>query len=373
MDEAAAVTLIPMTALGSGAGACMTGVKIYKGVEIHVRYEIVLNPQTGLEPDTLMYQYTLKNVSITAVNVGLRLELDTMICGVDGANISVDNGFSTVLSSALWRKRDYAVPPKWWVYDIPPVTGTPTLVGLGTVSGNPYGPPAVMPDVFEAARWNSVTGNSWSTGSGSINDSAVVFWWTGSGDETSVNHLLNSGDEWTVRTYYGLNQQNMLETPTVTPTVTSTFSSTPTLTCSSTVTQTFTATPTFSVTKTVTYTATQTPTATATVTQTFTQTPQPLFLTIIPNSPNPFSAEGTWLAYNITTDAYVDIRIYTVSGEQVRDLEPVFQQAGAKERFWDGRNDAGQSVASGVFIYKVKAVSLRREVQQVFSRCAAVR
>ncbi|MYA68515.1 T9SS type A sorting domain-containing protein [Candidatus Poribacteria bacterium] len=80
---------------------------------------------------------------------------------------------------------------------------------------------------------------------------------------------------------------------------------------------------------------------------------------LLPNFPNPFNPE-TWIPYQLSSPANVDVRIYTVNGELVRWLSLGYQDAGSYQRksravYWDGRNAVGESVASGVYFYTLKA------------------
>jgi len=77
------------------------------------------------------------------------------------------------------------------------------------------------------------------------------------------------------------------------------------------------------------------------------------------NYPNPFNPE-TWIPYRLAMPADVIIHIYGVTGELVRTLKIGRQDSGeyvnkAKAARWDGRNDAGERVASGVYFYKIQA------------------
>ena len=74
---------------------------------------------------------------------------------------------------------------------------------------------------------------------------------------------------------------------------------------------------------------------------------------LLANYPNPFNPE-TWIPYQLANDTQAAIRIYSQTGELVRSLELGFQQAGyyvgkARAAYWDGRNDSGQLLASGVY------------------------
>ena len=78
---------------------------------------------------------------------------------------------------------------------------------------------------------------------------------------------------------------------------------------------------------------------------------------LLANYPNPFNPE-TWLPYQLANDAEVTIRIYSSTGHLVRHLDLGFQQAGyyigkARAAYWDGRNDLGERLASGVYFYQL--------------------
>ena len=80
---------------------------------------------------------------------------------------------------------------------------------------------------------------------------------------------------------------------------------------------------------------------------------------LLQNYPNPFNPE-TWIPYNLSTDSDVEISIYDVSSAIVRRFNLSNQPAGSylsrsKALYWDGRNDRGESVSSGVYFYVMKA------------------
>ena len=78
---------------------------------------------------------------------------------------------------------------------------------------------------------------------------------------------------------------------------------------------------------------------------------------LLANYPNPFNPE-TWLPYQLANDAEVAIRIYSSAGQLVRYMNLGFQQAGyyigkSRAAYWDGRNDLGEQLASGVYFYQL--------------------
>ncbi len=85
---------------------------------------------------------------------------------------------------------------------------------------------------------------------------------------------------------------------------------------------------------------------------------QPSSFELGSNFPNPFNPE-TIIAYAIPAQAsggvHVSLRIYNLQGQLVRTLVNQMQQAGRYAITWDGRNEHGQQVASGTFIYQLHA------------------
>ena len=77
-----------------------------------------------------------------------------------------------------------------------------------------------------------------------------------------------------------------------------------------------------------------------------------LLLTNVVNYPNPFPEE-TDICFEISEPADVKIRIFTVAGRPVRELERYSLPAGFNTVRWDGRDEYRQKIANGVYIYKI--------------------
>ena len=80
---------------------------------------------------------------------------------------------------------------------------------------------------------------------------------------------------------------------------------------------------------------------------------------LLSNYPNPFNPE-TWIPYQLSEPAEVTLRIYSVNGILVRTLALGHTPAGiyqsrSRAAYWDGRNDVGESVASGLYFYTLTA------------------
>jgi hypothetical protein len=70
------------------------------------------------------------------------------------------------------------------------------------------------------------------------------------------------------------------------------------------------------------------------------------------NYPNPFNPQTT-IAFSLKERGAVSLKVYNVAGELVRTLMNESQDKGAHTKVWDGRNDSGQPVSSGVYFYKL--------------------
>ena len=80
---------------------------------------------------------------------------------------------------------------------------------------------------------------------------------------------------------------------------------------------------------------------------------------LLHNYPNPFNPE-TWIPYHLASDADVQLTIYDINGGVVRRLDFGHQPAGyytdrSDAAYWDGRNDLGGTVGSGVYFYHLSA------------------
>jgi 1,4-alpha-glucan branching enzyme len=72
------------------------------------------------------------------------------------------------------------------------------------------------------------------------------------------------------------------------------------------------------------------------------------------NYPNPFNPSTT-IEFEIAKSSQVQIKIYDILGREVRELVNNKLAAGRYDILWDGKNQHGISVGSGVFIYEIQA------------------
>jgi len=72
------------------------------------------------------------------------------------------------------------------------------------------------------------------------------------------------------------------------------------------------------------------------------------------NYPNPFNPT-TQIAYRLPEDANIKLALYNILGQQIRTLANGFTPAGAYTITWDGKDEAGRQVASGMYLYRLDA------------------
>jgi len=77
-------------------------------------------------------------------------------------------------------------------------------------------------------------------------------------------------------------------------------------------------------------------------------------LHLFQNQPNPFSPE-TRIAYELPQSGRTELRIYAVNGRLVRTLMDAERPAGRHSLHWDGLDESGHAVSSGVYFYTLSA------------------
>ncbi|MCP4582068.1 MAG: T9SS type A sorting domain-containing protein [candidate division Zixibacteria bacterium] len=70
------------------------------------------------------------------------------------------------------------------------------------------------------------------------------------------------------------------------------------------------------------------------------------------NYPNPFNA-GTSIEYSIKTESHVVLVVYDILGQEIATLVNKFQTPGHHNITWDGRDNSGNILASGMYFYRI--------------------
>ena len=93
----------------------------------------------------------------------------------------------------------------------------------------------------------------------------------------------------------------------------------------------------------------------------------PLRFDLAQNTPNPWGV-GTKISFALPHEAQVVLRVYNPTGQLVRTLVNGRESAGYKQAAWDGRDDLGHRVPSGVYFYRLQAGSFLEARKMVLVR-----
>ncbi len=94
---------------------------------------------------------------------------------------------------------------------------------------------------------------------------------------------------------------------------------------------------------------------------------RPLRFAIQQNFPNPFNPSTT-IRYTLAAPVPVELHIYDAVGRKVRTLIDRKQQPGSYAVKWDGRDESGRVVPSGVYVYRIKAGRFRKSAKMLLLR-----
>ncbi|CAG1772904.1 hypothetical protein BAC2_03221 [uncultured bacterium] len=75
-------------------------------------------------------------------------------------------------------------------------------------------------------------------------------------------------------------------------------------------------------------------------------------LSLLQNFPNPFNPTTT-IEYQLPVAGTVQIRMFNLAGQLVRVLDEGYRSAGTHSMVWDGSDEAGRTLASGVYVYQI--------------------
>jgi len=85
---------------------------------------------------------------------------------------------------------------------------------------------------------------------------------------------------------------------------------------------------------------------------------------LLPNYPNPFNP-ATRITYHLPTRSRVEVRIYNILSQEIRILVNDVLEAGDQSVLWDARDNSGNQVASGVYMYQMRAASIANPTNTV--------
>jgi flagellar hook assembly protein FlgD len=85
------------------------------------------------------------------------------------------------------------------------------------------------------------------------------------------------------------------------------------------------------------------------------------------NYPNPFNPTTT-ISYQLPVSAEVELTIYNLLGQQIRKLVNTKQVAGSYQIEWNGRDDNGREVASGIYVYRIESAGFIQSKKMLLIR-----
>ncbi|HID94699.1 MAG TPA: T9SS type A sorting domain-containing protein [Candidatus Latescibacteria bacterium] len=109
------------------------------------------------------------------------------------------------------------------------------------------------------------------------------------------------------------------------------------------------------------------PIVTAVEEQHFVDTVSPSTFVLLQNYPNPFNSQ-TVISYRLSDETHVILRVYDVNGRLVRTLVDGEQSPGYHTLAWNAKDESGVEVASGVYLYRLRAGGLSSTRRMVLLR-----
>ena len=88
---------------------------------------------------------------------------------------------------------------------------------------------------------------------------------------------------------------------------------------------------------------------------------------LFPLSPNPFY-RTIKIRYSLNAETHTAIQVYDILGREIRKLVGSIQKPGEYSIYWDGKDNAGRNVSSGVYILRFVADSYQRNAKIVLTR-----
>lgn len=83
------------------------------------------------------------------------------------------------------------------------------------------------------------------------------------------------------------------------------------------------------------------------------------------NYPNPFNPSTT-IRYEVPAESRVTIKIYNLLGQEIKTLVNATKGIGRYEVIWDGKNDSGREVASGLYLYRLETGKISKTRKMLF-------
>ena len=86
--------------------------------------------------------------------------------------------------------------------------------------------------------------------------------------------------------------------------------------------------------------------------------------TLSQNYPNPFNPSTT-INYALPTKSHVVIKVYNVLGQEIRTLVDHDNSAGFYSVLWNGKDNFGKSVTSGIYLYRIETDDFDKSMKMI--------
>jgi photosystem II stability/assembly factor-like uncharacterized protein len=93
----------------------------------------------------------------------------------------------------------------------------------------------------------------------------------------------------------------------------------------------------------------------------------PKEIRLYPNFPNPFNPSTT-ISYDLSSESRVELNIYDITGKTVKSFFCGFQNAGNHKIIWDGKNNYGENLSSGIYLSNFKAITILGNIISIYSK-----
>jgi len=93
---------------------------------------------------------------------------------------------------------------------------------------------------------------------------------------------------------------------------------------------------------------------------------KPFEFNLCQNHPNPFN-QTTKIEFTLSHSGFVSLQIYDILGRKVKTLVSEQVSSGYKSVLWDGKNDAEEEVASGIYFYQLKIENIFSDKAEGFT------
>ena len=91
----------------------------------------------------------------------------------------------------------------------------------------------------------------------------------------------------------------------------------------------------------------------------------PSHFSLLQNFPNPFNPT-TEIRFDLPSEGHVNLSVYNMTGQKIKSLGSGSMQPGYHSVSWDGTNDSGGKVATGMYFYRIQAGKFQDTKKMLF-------